>query len=120
MITEKKFRIPALNHDNFKAAGYKFWDGKGSSVNADGFWLKSIEDELGVKYSISFYEYDWSMVERHPTKDISYETKVYLSLPDDEDLRISVLFNNEATIEHIEKIAEKAFNNLGCVYDEKF
>lgn len=120
MITEKKFSIPALNHDNFKAAGYKFWESRGSSVNADGFWQKSFKDELGIKYMIAFYEYDWSKIEQHPTKDISYEPKGYLSLPDDENLRISVLVNKDATIEHVESIVEKAFINMGCVYHEKY
>ena len=119
-LETKKFSNPVLNHDNFRAAGYRCWASKGASLNADCFWQKSFKDELGIKYHIEFYEYDWSKYERHPTKDISYEPQVHLNLPNDEVIKISFLVNNEATIEYVEQLAEKAFINMGCIYYELY
>lgn len=120
MITENNFSIPALNHDNFKEAGYRFWEGRGATLNADGFWQKSFKDKVGIKYHIEFYEYDWSKYVRHITKDISYEVQSHLTLPNDELLRLSISVNKDATIEHVEKIVEKAFINMECLYHEKY
>ena len=120
MILEKKFSVPALNHDNFKEAGYRFWEGRGATLNADGFWQKSFKDKVGIKYHIEFYEYDWSEYVQHITKDISYEVQSHLTLPNDELLRLCISVNKDATIEHVEKIVEKAFINMECLYHEKY
>ena len=42
------------------------------------------------------------------------------NLPNDEVIKISFLVNNEATIEYVEQLAEKAFINMGCIYYELY
>ena len=120
MTAEKKYRNPALNHDSFLEAGYKYYKNRGATLYADAFWQKKFIDEKGIKYYIECYEYDWSNREDHLYRDVMYEPQAYLKLPDDEVIRLCITVNSNADIEHIEKLVEKAFTNMGCIYHELY
>ena len=110
------FRYQNINYDLLKEAGYKRYEQKIREASA--LWQKKIVDENGVKYSITFFEYDWSKLVDSNMNIISFEPSVQFDVEGDACTIVDYLMNDNHTIEHIEKFYDNMFNTMNFNYAE--
>ena len=110
------FRYQNINYDLLKEAGYKRYEQKIREASA--LWQKKIVDENGVKYSITFFEYDWSKLVGSNMNVISFEPSVQFEVDGDSCANVDYLLSDDCTIEHIEKFYDKMFLAMNFNYSE--
>lgn len=110
------FRYQNINYDLLKEAGYKRYEQK--IRRASALWQKKIVDENGVKYSITFFEYDWSKLVDSNMNVISFEPSVQFEVEGDACAVVDYLMNDNHTIEHIEKFYDNMFTTMNFNYAE--
>lgn len=111
-----------MDDKELKEYGYIRYDGGKIRHNCDEYFSKTIKDDIGKKYQIVFYKYDWG---KYPNflghSPISYMPEIYFCI--DEELDINVFhtfagFND--SIKYVEEYAEKTWNALNFQYIERF
>ena len=110
------FRYQKINYDLLKEAGYKRYEQKIREASA--LWQKNIKDKNGIKYSITFFEYDWSKLVDSSTNIISFEPSVQFEVDENSCVNVDFLFSDDHTIEHIEKFYDKMFVAMNFKYSE--
>ena len=110
------FRYQNINYDLLKEAGYKRYEQKIREASA--LWQKIIKDEYGVKYHITFFEYDWREISNGSMDVISFEPSVQFEVDEDSCANVDFLMNDNHTIEHIEAFYDKMFSVMNFNYAE--
>lgn len=110
------FRYQHINYDLLKESGYKRYEQKIRDSSA--LWQKSIKDENGIKYSITFFEYDWSKLVDSNMNVISFEPSVQFEVDDESCVNVDFLLSDHHTIEHIEAFYDKMFKVMNFGYAE--
>ena len=110
------FRYQNINYDLLSEAGYKRYEQKIRDSSA--LWQKNIVDERGVKYSITFFEYDWREISNGSMDVISFEPSVQFEVDEDSCANVDFLMNDNHTIEHIEAFYDKMFSVMNFNYAE--
>ena len=100
MITDK------LLLDN----GYKKY--KDNIGNADCFFQKKFEDEKGIMYFLDFYKYECGNEDKYEVKLTTSQNKYDLEI-------LMYSFDEEMTIEQIEREVYATWYGLGCDYYEE-
>ncbi len=111
-----------LTVEQFLENGYKRFENKGKQVSSADFGLqKRIEDDIGKKYFITVWVYDWTKYPwyNHPKK-LSFAPDVQLQLQSGMHVNMEMLLNDDSTIEEIEAFFEKAWVEFDCQYYEKW
>ena len=110
------FRYQKINYDLLKEAGYKRYEQKIREASA--LWQKNIKDKNGIKYSITFFEYDWSKLVDSSTNIISFEPSVQFEVDENSCVNVDFLFSDHHTIEQIEAFYDKMFKAMNFNYAE--
>jgi len=100
--------------------GYKKYKGSEMHKGCDEYYAKCISDEIGKRYQIVFYEYDWSKYPQFKGRNpISWMPEIYYRLNDDVSVYHTFAgFNN--SIEYVEKYADEMWQALNKPYLEKY
>lgn len=106
-----------LTEQDFLDAGYKRYNQ--SHRSSDYMLQKRIDDEVGKKYFINVYVYDWREYKDHPS--FSFAPEVQFPGFDDDKMTVNVSFivNDNSTIKEIEKEFEGMWKYLGKPYYER-
>lgn len=111
-----------LTEQDFLDAGYKRYNQ--SHRSSDYMLQKRIDDEVGKKYFIDVYVYDWRKYkDRNPSlQDFGFAPEVQFRGFDDDKMTANVSFivNDNSTIAEIEKEFEDMWEYLGKVYYSKW
>jgi hypothetical protein len=95
--------------------GYKEYKGGVAHKDSDKYFAKSFKDNIGKKYQIVFYYYDWTKYPHyngsHPD---SYMPEIYFRLSD--DVSVFHTFAGYNSVEYVEEYAEKMWVFLGRPY----
>lgn len=110
------FRNQNINYDLLKEAGYKRYDQK--IRNASALWQKKFQDQNGIKYHITFFEYDWREILNGSMDVISFEPSVQFEVDQDSCINVDFLVTTFHTIEQIEQFYEKMFTLMNFNYEE--
>lgn len=110
------FRYQHINYDLLKEAGYKRYEQKIREASA--LWQKKIIDENGIKYYITFFEYDWNKLVDSNMNVISFEPSVQFEVDEDSCVNVDFLMSDNHTIEHIEEFYDKMFSLMNFNYAE--
>ena len=101
--------------------GYTKYKGSYHVKSCDYYYAKSITDDLGKRYQIVFYVYDYNNWPDYPSpsKPINYMPEIYYRLDDDAAVFHTFSgFNDSITF--VEMYADEMWNKLNRPYIELY
>lgn len=82
-------------------------------------YQKRITDDTGTKYFINVYEYNFEDIANYPKSNkISYQFEEQFRLPNDENVKVTYLYNETRSLVDIEEWFESIWLKLNCSYYE--
>lgn len=110
-----------LTVKDFTDNGYKQFSNSNKAFNNSDFGLqKRIDDEVGKRYFITVWVYDWSKYPQHnqPNK-LSFAPDVQLRLQNDMHINVQMLLNQDSTVQDIESFYHEMWEKMNCQYYER-
>ena len=109
-----------LTVKDFTDNGYKQFPNSGLN-NSDFGLQKLISDEVGKRYYITVWVYDWTSYEKyHLPYEISFAPDVQLRLQNGMNFNVEMLLNPDSTIQNIEYFYNEMWEKFNCQYYERW
>ena len=109
-----------LTVKDFTDSGYKQFPRSGLN-NSDFGLQKLISDDLGKRYDITVWVYDWAKYEKYNLPySISFAPDVQLKLQNDMHFNVEMLLNPDSTIADIESFYNDMWEKFNCQYYERW
>lgn len=114
-----------MNEQDLLNAGYHKYTQPKAMKYEDYYYGKSIKDDVGHKYQILVYVYDWTKYTGHIGEKVSFMPVLYLHGKEEEpqsfDVEITMNIDSSIVIlETIEKYCHDAWCDHGMVYAKKW
>jgi len=117
-----------MQKEHLEQAGYRHFTNRGSlqiedpqGVACEALWQRKVEDDYGVRYGISIYEWHLDrVIKNFQGKSPQFQAKVHFHRTEGHGNTFEVSFDcTEKTVEEVEAFCDQIWSTLGLDYYER-